>query len=385
LLLDLLDSNVLDTDRDDLLLITKTNVELFLLVDLEDVEVTAAASASQDLGDHGAVAKSAARVISSTAVEKLVRAEGSKDGLVLASGEVDGLVDFVDLVAFMAELVESLGPRHFTLFFLAGSLERGRVVLARKTKVISSLQGMVVPVVFFGLGLGRFRRLFSLRLVLSLVLVGGLVRTGLTDGVVSFALSVNRLLDGLEEESRIVILVLKTDRVGSPMNVSFEDEVGSDRVNNDLRDLSPLNVDEGDGEVLLNLDRGWDTLLQSDEDGRLKGPLHFGKKLHLCSLLHIAFTGVEFLFGLVNFNILGLDGQFSWRNEPDVELVLDFDSGMLVVNDRDSLHHATTHGVHVLGPLSPGIVGRHDSSQDCQGEKADGHLHIEGKNSGNFG
>jgi hypothetical protein len=181
-----------------------------------------------------------------------------------------------------------------------------------KTFEVSTLQGKTF------LGVGVFGGLLSSGLILGLVLEGGLVRTGLTDGVVSFALSVHSLLDGLEVEARIVVLVLKAHRVGLTVHVSFEDEVGSNRVDDDLGDLGPLDVDERDGEVLLNLDGDWDALLEGDDDGGLKGSLHFRKELHLLPLLHVAFSGVEFLLGLVNLDIFGLrelkgtkQGEFS--------------------------------------------------------------------------
>ena len=37
-----------------------------------------------------------------------------KDGLLAASGEVDGLDDLVDLVVLLAQLLESLGPGLFS-------------------------------------------------------------------------------------------------------------------------------------------------------------------------------------------------------------------------------------------------------------------------------
>lgn len=206
MLVDRFKSDVLDTNSDNALLITESEVELFLLVDLEDVEVTTAGSASQDSGDEGTVPDGSAVVVTGTALQEFSRGEEGKDWLVLAGGEVGDLVDLVDLVVFLAEFVESLGPWEFAVLFLAAGFKGFRGVLLSQALVISASQGVTLV----GVG-SRFGGLLSSGLVLSLVLEGRLVRTGLTDGVVGLALSVDGLLHGLKEEARVVVLVFTTE------------------------------------------------------------------------------------------------------------------------------------------------------------------------------
>lgn len=147
---DFLNGDVLHTNGNDALFILKSKVELLLLVDLKDVEVPTRASAGQNSGDEGTlqekiiviavsvllyyqvvtyVPDGSARVIARSALEEFNWTEESEDWFVLAGGEVDDLVDFVDLVLFPAELVESLGPWHLSLLLFAGRFKRSRVVL----------------------------------------------------------------------------------------------------------------------------------------------------------------------------------------------------------------------------------------------------------------
>jgi hypothetical protein len=66
---------------------------------------------------------SSAVVVSGTAAKRFSRSEGSKDGPVPAGSEVDDLLDLVHLIAFMAVLVESLGPWQFALLLLNKELK----------------------------------------------------------------------------------------------------------------------------------------------------------------------------------------------------------------------------------------------------------------------
>lgn len=352
LLVDAFKSDVLDTDGDNSLFVTKTEVELFFLVDLDDVEITTAGSASKDSGDQSAVPDGSAVVVTWTAFQEFGRGEEREDWLLLAGGEVGHLVDFVNLVVFFAELVESLSPWVFTFLAAAGIKGFSRVALSQS--LVISVSQIVTR--FLGVGV-RFGGLLSLGLILSFVLEGRLVRTSLADGVVSLAFTVDGFLHSLEEETRIVILIVTTDRVGLTVHVSFKDDIGSGGVNNDLGDLSALDVDQSLWKILLDLDGDWDSLVKSDQDWGFKGLPHLFEEFHLFSLLDVTFTGRKFLLGLSNFDILGLDGKFVVGQKFDVQLVLDFESGVLVVDDGDSVHVTAPHAVDVLGTRSPGVFG----------------------------
>jgi hypothetical protein len=129
LLVDLLNGNVFDSNGDDALLVTKTKVDLFFLVDFKNVEVTAAGPAGKNPGDHSTVEYGSEGVVTRSVLEEFGRSEEGEDGLVQALGKVDHLVDLVNLVVGPAEAVESLEPGLLTVFlFFAGSLD-GRVLL----------------------------------------------------------------------------------------------------------------------------------------------------------------------------------------------------------------------------------------------------------------
>lgn len=138
------------------------------------------------------------------------------------------------------------------------------------------------------------------------MLEDGLVGTSLADGVVSLALSVDGFLQSLEEKATVVILVGLANRVSTAVDVTLNDDLGTDGVNDDLRDLSPLDVHESNWKILLDLDAGGYSLLQGNEDGGLESLLHLSDELDLLSLLDITFTRVKLLFGFDKFNIFGL-------------------------------------------------------------------------------
>jgi hypothetical protein len=108
-LLDGQKSDVLLGSSNDLLGVTETGVETFLLGDLQDGVVTTAGSASQVAGNEGTSPKVSTGVVTRTELE-LGGSGVSEDGLVGAGGEVDGLDDLVDLVVVVAKLRESTGP-----------------------------------------------------------------------------------------------------------------------------------------------------------------------------------------------------------------------------------------------------------------------------------
>lgn len=378
MLVDAFKSDVLDTDGDNSLFVPKAKVELFFLVDLDDVEVTTAGSASEDAGDQSAVPDRSAVVVAGSAFQKFGRGEERENWLLLAGSEVGDLVDFINLVVFFAELVESLSPWVFTFLAAAGIKRFARVALSQSF-VISASQ---IVTRFLGVGFGG--GLLSLGLVLSFVLESRLIRTSLADGVVSLTFSVDGFLHSLKEETRIVILIVTTDRVGLTVHVSFHNDIGSGGVNNDLGDLSTLDVDQSLWKIFLDLDGDWDSLVEGHQDWGFKSLPHLFEEFNLFSLLDITFTGGKFLLGFNNFDILGLDGKFVVSQELDVQLVLDFESSVLVVDDADSVHVTTPDAVNILRIWSPGVVGGDGDGQDCQGEEAEGDLHVELKADQNF-
>ena len=162
------------------------------------------------------------------------------------------------------------------------------------------------------------------------------------------------------------------------MEVSVEDGVGSNRVYNDLRHLSPLDVDQSLGEVGLDLDAVGHALSQVDQDGGLESLLQLWEEL-VGVALKVTFTWVELFLSFNELHIFGLDGQFPFGEELDVEFVLHFKSSVLVVDDGNSLHHTTTDTVNVFCSWRPGVgvLLRGDSGQNCQGKEAEGNLHGE--------
>lgn len=97
-LLLLLKGDVLHNEAINVLLRAKAIDETFLLVDFNDGEVLAAGTASKEAGVDNVVPEGSAAVISGPAVKEFWGHHGSEDWTVLAGGEVDGLLNVVDLV-----------------------------------------------------------------------------------------------------------------------------------------------------------------------------------------------------------------------------------------------------------------------------------------------
>jgi len=306
----------LDGDQGDVVLnssgnllgVEETSVDAFLLGDLQDGEVLTALTASKDAGNQGTSPERTSSVVTSV----VVKARGGRvgeDGLLGAGGEVDGLDDLVDLVVLLAILLESLGPSLFSRALLA-AFGRGGL-----------------------LGLGAGAR-GGAGLSLLLELVGVVEGSILADGVVSLAFTMDGLLTGLPEETRLLVGFLSVARGSLAVQVALDQGVLASGVDGEERSNGLLNVLSPDGSSLRDLDGLNDSFLEDDFHGGFKVLQSILGQLLVLTLLNLTLSpsSGEFLVNLGSLKLFSLDIDGVLSGGGQEQSVIKFKSGLLVID-----------------------------------------------------
>jgi len=371
-------SDVLLGSSDDLFGVGKTGVDAFLLGDLQDGVVATAVSASQIAGNEGTAEKVSTSVVSGTELEFSGGGVG-KDGLVDASGEVDGLDDFVDLVVVVAKLLEGTGPGLF--FGAAGRAFRGRRRRGGSLSVVLLVTSRLVLTLLLVLGGfgGRRGRRSTTALFLEVNGEGGIEGSVLGDGVVSFTLSVDGFFDGFEEETSFLVLFFGTDSVGFAVQVSFDEDVLAGGVKGPDGSHGLLDVDSPGRQVALNLDGGDDTTGKLDFHGAGQVLLQFlGNSSFLAVLEDTTFPAEFHIFlDFESAEVFGLDVDGTISDGGDHLGVFELESSVLLSDFGDSSHHTATNLVSVLLSAFPSEISRNKAGQEAHANKASNGLHVE--------
>jgi hypothetical protein len=128
-ILDFNQSDVLDSSDQGLLGFSDTEVNSFFLAHSEDGELPSGSSTGQVSGDDNSVPEVSAGVVTWSAVE-FRWGNVSKNWLLLAASEVDGLYNLINFLSIVAEFLEGFGPWEFTISDFLGIFERFRVSLS---------------------------------------------------------------------------------------------------------------------------------------------------------------------------------------------------------------------------------------------------------------
>ena len=130
----------------------------------------------------------------------------------------------------------------------------------------------------------------------------------LADSVVSLALSVNSLLKGLPEETRLLVGFLRGLSVGLTVQVALDNGVLASGVNGEGRSNSLLDVLNPDRGALRNLDGLNDSLLEDDVHGGGEVLFDITRKLLLLSLLNLILppSSGHFFIDFNDLEVLGL-------------------------------------------------------------------------------
>ena len=163
------------------------------------------------------------------------------------------------------------------------------------------------------LGLGGSGAGAGAGLSLLLELVRGVEGSILANGVVGLALSVNGLLKGLPEETRLLVGFFRGMRGSLTVQVTLDNGVLSGGVDGEERGNALLDILNPDGGALGNLDRLNDSLLEDYVHGGGEVLFDFTRKLLLLSLLNLILspsTGHPFV-DLDGLELLSLNGKAS--------------------------------------------------------------------------
>ena len=174
-----------------------------------------------------------------------------------------------------------------TTTYLFAALRRGGAgggTDGRAVTLVGSALGLTFSLDLLGLGGGRGT---GARLSFLLELVGVVEGSVLANGVVGLALSVNGLLNGLPEESRLLVGFFGSLRGSLTVQVTLNDGVLSGGVDGEERGHALLDILNPDGGALRNLDRLNDSVLEGDVHGGGEVLFDFTRKLFLLSLLNL--------------------------------------------------------------------------------------------------
>jgi len=189
--------------------------------------------------------------------------------------------------------------------------------------------------------------------------VGGIEGSVLAHGVVSLTLSVDGVFHGLVEESRFLVGLFGTDRVGLTVQVTAEHHVDSGRVEDKVGGLSFLDVDGPGGETALDLDGVNDALSHGHLNGGLEVFPEFSLDVDWGLVLELSISPSTIKFG-IDFNGLesfGFEDNGLGSDDGQDDFVFQLESSVLGIDFRDSGHQASTDMVRVLFSSLPSELG----------------------------